>query len=112
MVQNIHSDALYISETQARSRVAGQFFLGRKSVLNQPILLNSSIYVMSGILKFVVELAAEAKLGYLFLNFKEGRIMRSTLQKMGKPQPSTPVRCDSMTATVIAKNTVKKQRYQ
>ena len=34
----------------------------------QPIPLNGAIYVYSGILKFVVASAAEAKLGALFVN--------------------------------------------
>ena len=64
---------------------------------------------MCGILKFVVALAAEAELGALFLNCKEGRTMRLTLQKMGHLQTPTPVHCDNITATGIANNTVKKQ---
>ena len=112
MVLNIHYDASYRSETRARSRVARQLFLGRKYVPNQPLVLNGSLYVMCGILKFVVALAVEAELEALFLNFKEGRILRSTLRKMGHSQPPTPVRCDNMTATVIANDTAKKQRSQ
>ena len=67
---------------------------------------------MCGILKFVVASAAEAELGALFLNCKEGRIMRLTLQEMGHPQPATPIYCDNMTATGIANDTIKKQRYR
>ena len=65
---------------------------------------------MCDILKFVVASAAEDELGALFLNCKEGRIMRLTLQKMGHPQPATPIHCDNMTATGIANDTIKKQR--
>ena len=54
--------------------------------------------------------AAEAELGALFLNCKEGRIMRLTLQEMGHPQPFTPIHCDNMTSTGIEKDTIKKQR--
>ena len=32
MILNIHSDASYLSETRARSRLAGYFFLGSKIV--------------------------------------------------------------------------------
>ena len=80
MVLNIHSDAYYLSETNKRSRVAGHFFLGRKSDPSKPIVLNVTLYIMCGILKFVVALAEEAELGALFLNCKEGRIMRLNLQ--------------------------------
>ena len=65
---------------------------------------------MYEILKFVVVSAAEAELGALFLNCKEGKIMRLTLQEMGHPQPATPIYCDNMTASGISNDTIKKQR--
>ena len=110
MVLNIHSDASYLSETRARSRVAGQFLLSRKSDPTKPILLNGALYIMCRILKFVVASAAEAELGALFLNCKEGRIMRITLQEMGHPQPATPIHCDNMKATGIANDIINKKR--
>ena len=110
MVLNIHSDVSYLSETNSRSRVAGQFFLGSKSDPTKPILLNGALYIMCGILKFVVASVAEAELGALFLNCKEGIIMQLTLQEMGHPKPATPIYCDNMTETGIANYTIKKQR--
>ena len=95
-VLNIHSDASYLSETNARSCVAGYSFLVSKSDTSKPILLNGTIYIMCGILKFVVASAAE--------------VMRLTLQEMGHPQPATPIHCDNMTATGISNYTIKKQR--
>ena len=65
---------------------------------------------MCGILKFVVASAAEAELGALFINCKEGIIMRLTLQEMGHPQPATPIHCDNMMVTGIENDTIKKQR--
>jgi hypothetical protein len=110
MVLNIHSDASYLSESHARSRIAGHFFLGSIPIDKTPIPLNGAIYVFCGILKFVVASAAEAELGALFLNCKEGKILRLVLQELGHPQPPTPTHCDNETATGIANNTVKKQR--
>ena len=110
MVLNIHSDASYLSETRARSRVAGQFSLGNKSDPTKPIVLNGALYIMCGILKFVVASAAESELGALFLSCKEGKIMQLTLQEMSHPQPATPIHCDNMTAAGIANDTIKKQR--
>ena len=72
---NIHSDASYLSELQARSRVAGYYFLGTKPKNNEPIKLNGSIFTFCGILKCVVASAAEAELAALFLNCKEGKII-------------------------------------
>ncbi len=75
MILNIHSDASYLSETRARSRVAGHFFLGSTPTDNQPIELNGAIYTLCGILKIVVASAAEAELGALFMNIKDGVII-------------------------------------
>ena len=80
MILNIHSDASYLSETRTRSRVAGKFFMGSTPVKGQPIVLNGAISILCGILKCVVATASEAELGALFLNFKEGKIIRLILE--------------------------------
>eukprot|EP00804_Cyclotella_cryptica_P024679 CCRYP_001681-RA/>CCRYP_001681-RA protein AED:0.43 eAED:0.43 QI:0/-1/0/1/-1/1/1/0/133 len=110
MILNIHSDASYLAETNACSRIAGHFFLGSVPIDKQPIQLNGAIYLFCGILKFVVALAVEAELGALFLNCKEGKILRLVLQELGYAQPPTPTHCDNEMATGIANDTVKKQR--
>eukprot|EP00804_Cyclotella_cryptica_P019753 CCRYP_009658-RA/>CCRYP_009658-RA protein AED:0.44 eAED:0.44 QI:0/0/0/1/0/0/2/0/258 len=86
------------------------FFLGSVPIDKTPIELNGAIYVFCGILKFVVASAAEAELGALFLNCKEGKILRLVLQELRHNQPPTSTHCDNETATGIANNTVKKQR--
>lgn len=72
--------------------------------------MNGAIYVYTGAFKFVVASAAEAELGALFINCKEGTIIRLILEELGHPQPATPLHCDNKTATGIANDTVKKQR--
>jgi hypothetical protein len=62
------------------------------------------------ILRFVVSSAAEAKLGALFLNCKEGIIFQLTLEELGHPQPRKPVHCNNATTVSIANNTVKCQQ--
>ena len=54
--------------------------------------------------------AAEAELGALFMNVKEGRTIMLTLAELGHPQTLTPIHCDNATATGIANGTIKKQR--
>ena len=110
MILNIHSDAAYLNAPNARSRVGGHFFLGWLPEKNLPIRLNGAIHVISTILKFVAASAAEAELGALFVNAKEGRVIRLILQELGHPQPPTPIHCDNSTAAGIANNTVKRQR--
>jgi hypothetical protein len=110
MVMNIHTDASYLSETKARSRACGHFFMGWLPKNGEPIRLNGAFYVNTTILRFVVASAAEAELGALFHNCQDGIIFRQTLADLGHPQPRTPVHCDNATAVGIASNTVKRQR--
>ena len=84
--------------------------MGSVPVNGRPIKLNGAIFIMCGILKCVVASAAEAELAALFVNAKEGKIIRMTLEEMGHKQPPTPIHCDNVTATGIANDTVKKQR--
>ena len=75
MVLNIQSDTSYASKRGANSRAAGHYFLGRVPRDNAPIRLNVAIYTLCNIMKFVASSAAEAELGALFMNAKEGRII-------------------------------------
>jgi hypothetical protein len=74
MILNVHSDASYLSETKAHSRACGHFFMGWSPKDGDPIKLNGAFFTLCTILRFVVASAAEAELGALFLNFKEGII--------------------------------------
>jgi hypothetical protein len=110
MVLNIHSDASYLSEPRARSRLGGTYFMGSLPEAGKPIHINGPIQVHASICKFVVTSAAEAELGALFYNIQEGTILRLALEELGHPQPPTPIHCDNITAVGIANDTVKKQR--
>ena len=112
MILNVHSHASYLSEKNAKSRAAGHFFLGWQPDDKQPIRLNGPILTLCTILKFVPASAAEAELGAMFLNTKEAKIIRLTLEELGHLQPPTPMHCDNATAAGIANNTVKRQRSQ
>ena len=76
----------------------------------RPDKLNGVFFTLCTILRFVAASAAEAELGALFLNCKEGIIFRLTLEELGHPQPRTPVHCDNATTVGIANNTVKRQQ--
>jgi hypothetical protein len=71
---------------------------------NAPILVNSSI------IKAVLSSAAEAELGALFFNAKDGCSLRTTLIDMGYPQPATPIQADNACAVGIANDTVRQKR--
>ncbi|KAL7434490.1 hypothetical protein ACHAXH_002331 [Discostella pseudostelligera] len=110
MILNIHSDASYLSETKARSRLGGTFFMGSLPINGSPIQLNGPILIAASICKFVVALAAKAELDALFYNCQDGTVLRLALEELGHVQPPTPVHCDNSTAVSIANDTVKKQR--
>ena len=55
--------------------------------------------------------AAEAELGALFINYKEGKVIRLVLQELGHPHPPTLVHCDNQTAVGIANKTVKNRDH-
>ena len=110
MILNVHSDASYLSVSKGRSRASGYFFLGTLPRDDQPIQLNGAFHNLCTILPFVAASAAEAELGALFLNMKEARIFRLTLEELGHTQPPTPVHCDNKTTTGIVNGTVKRHR--
>jgi hypothetical protein len=109
MIMNVHSDASYLSESDAQSWACGHFFMGWSPKDGNPIKLNGAFFNLCAILHFIISSAAEAKLGALFLNCKEGMIFRLTLEELEHPQPKTPIHCNNATAVGIANNTVKRQ---
>ncbi len=106
---NIHSDASYISESDAPSRTCGHFFMGWSPKDGDPIKLNGAFFTLCSILRFVVASAAKAELCALFLNCKEGMIFCLALEELGHLQPKTQVHCNNATAVGIASDTVKCQ---
>ncbi len=88
MVLAAHSDASFLTETNACSRAGAHIFLTD----NDPILRpNGPILSLSHIIKFIVASAAEAKLAALYITACELVPLRTTLEEMGWPQPKTPV---------------------
>jgi hypothetical protein len=82
MIMNVHSNASYLSESDARSRACGRFFMGWSPKDGNPIKLNGAFFTLCAILRFVVASATEAELGALFLNCKEGIIFCLTLEEL------------------------------
>jgi hypothetical protein len=112
MIMNVHPDGSYLSEAGTRSRACGNFFMGWNAKDSNPIKLNGPFFTLCAILCFVVTSAAEAELGALFLNCKEGMIFQTTLEELGHPQPKTQIHCDNATTVSIPNNTNKRQHSQ
>jgi hypothetical protein len=91
MYLHVHSDASYLSETSARSRAGGIFFLSQRpsdpSKPPAPTAIpphqNGAIHIISTIMCNVMASAMEAELGALFHNARDGIPLRTTLIEMG-----------------------------
>jgi hypothetical protein len=113
MILWIHSDASYLSEPKARSRVGGHFFLSDMPTSNpekQKPPNNGAVHTVSNILKNVMSSATEAEFAGLFHNAKDGAMLRTTLTEMGHPQPATPIQTDNSTANGITNGTVRQHK--
>jgi hypothetical protein len=89
MQLKIHSDASYLSEHKAKSRIGGYFFLGNGKHSQCTHLSNGTLLCQSTVLKHVVSSVAEAEYGAIFVNAKTDTVTRETLRKMGHPQDAT-----------------------
>jgi len=116
MILHIVSDASYLSASGARSRLGGYFFMSHALQTSPPTpdtpapTFNGPILVNSSIIPAVVSSAAEAELGALFYNAKDGAMLRATLEDMGYPQPATPIQADNECAVGLSNGTVKQKR--
>jgi len=104
MILNIHSDASYLSESKARSRAGGFFYLSNNSD-SPPI--NGAIHVHNSIMRSILASATEAEVGALFYNAQDGKMLRTTLNDLGHPQPATPLQTDNEVAEGIVNDCVK-----
>ena len=115
MVLYIHSDASYLSESRARSRAAGHFFLSSKPLyptkppVNIPVL-NGPIHTLCQIIDVVVGSAAESEIGSGYLNGQAAVPIVITLGELGHNQPATPMQVDNTTAEGFANDTIKQKR--
>ncbi len=109
MILNIHSNASYLSAPCTCSWAGGYFFLGSLPVDGNLIKLNGAIHITCTILKLVATSAAKAELGALFLNAQEAKVLHLTLNKLGHPQPPTPIHINNTTTVGIINNTIKQQ---
>jgi hypothetical protein len=108
MILHIHSDASYISENEAKSRARGFFYVGSNNKTDKN-LTNGAILIISKVLKHVMSSAAEAEIGAVFINAKEGAVLRTALEEFGHKQPPTPMETDNITATGYSNGTIKQK---
>jgi hypothetical protein len=101
----LHSDASYLSESKARSRVGEYYYLG-----NDEDDINSAVTCLSSIIDVVVSSATEAEYGATFSNGKIAEGLRLTLAELGHPQAPTLLICDNQCSTSTANDTVTQRK--
>ena len=111
---NLHvdSDAAYLVQPNARSRVAGYFYLSDKHVPNTfpTPSLNGPILIIYKTIRHVVAFAAEAETAGLFYNARECIPIRQTLIDMGHLQSPTPIKTDNSTAYNFVRSNIKQKK--
>jgi hypothetical protein len=108
MILNSHSDASYLSEREAKIRLRGLFYTG-STTDKANRLTNGAIPIISTVLKHGMSSSAEAEIGAVFLNAKEGTVLIATLEELGHPQPPTPLETDNATATCYSNRAIKQK---
>ena len=107
MKLRIHSDASYLSESNARSRAGAYIYLGTHDDKQSP---NSAIAYLSVIISTVVDSATSAEYAAAFIAAQAATSLRLTLQDLGYPQDATPIICDNACAVGIANNSFQQKR--
>jgi hypothetical protein len=107
LILHIHSDASYLSVSNARSRLGCLFFCGDKSPKEDN--LNDYILNAASVIKNLVASAAESEVGACFQNAQSGAPLRVTLAELGHIRPPTPLCTDNSTAFGILNETIKQK---
>jgi hypothetical protein len=110
MILHIHSDASYLSVSNARSRRGGLFLCVYTPPQEDNI--NVSILNAASVIKNVVTSAAASEVGACFKNAQSGAPLRVTLTELGHIQPPTPLRTDNSTAFDILNERMKQKRSE
>ena len=101
MILHVDSDAAYLVQDNARSRIAGSYILSsHPAAYNQSSIRqhNSPFHVECKTLRHVVASSAEAETGALFYNGQNIVALRQALECLGHKQPPTPLKTDNSTA--------------
>ena len=112
MILKVDSDAAYLVLPNAKSRVAGHFYLEATPHAQKayPGKKNAPILTECHTLKNVVSSAAEAECGGVFHNCIVAIGIRNTLQEMNHPQKKTVVTTDNTTASSFVHSAMRTKR--
>ena len=103
MIMTAHFDAGFNNETKARSRAGSHIFISENELIPR---WNGPILIIAQMMKYVMSLVAEAKVGALFLTAKEMVPVRHTLTEMGWHQLTSPTQYENSTAVGMKNDTL------
>ena len=106
MILSCDSDAAYLVAPKSRSRAGGYHYLGNKDGTQ----FNEPVYVLANIINTVMESAATAEVGGLYMNALELSPVRTTLEELDHPQPPISIRTDNSTSDRIMNTTIKQKQ--
>ncbi len=107
MILAVHSNAGYCNEKKSQSQPGGHIFLTNDA--KHPTN-NGAILMIATIIKAVMTSAAEAELGALYLNAQEVVYLWQILNKMGHPQPQTPIQTNNLMAEGVINSKIQPKR--
>ena len=113
MILHIDSNAAYLVQDNARSRIAGIYILSSypspAPTIPNPAP-NATILVECKTLRSVVASAVEAETGGLFHNGQVAIHLRHLLQALGHTQPPTPLKTDNSTANAFVHKALRQKK--
>lgn len=94
MILKNHTDSSYLNEPNARSRQGAHFYMGNDTTIKQEVF-NGPVLNTSDVEKNVMASAAEAEICGTFKSMQNGLPLRTALEELGYPQPTTPIQLDN-----------------
>ena len=113
MVLHVDSDATYLVQPNAKSRIAGYYILSTYPPPPPKIPTpapNAPILVECKTLRSVVASAAEAETGGLFHNGQTIIHIRRLLEALGHRQPPTPLKTDNSTSNAFINKSLRQKK--
>ena len=112
MILYVESDAAYLVQPNARSRLSGFFYLSNAQPPNiDPKPRRNGLFAIEcKTIRNIVTSAAEAETTALFHNARTSIPLRNILISMGHLQPPTPIKTDNSTATSFVTSNIKQKR--
>ena len=113
MIMYVDSDAAYLVQPNARSRIAGHYTLGTHTLpppSTPTTPQNGPFHTECKTLRHVVASAAEAETGGLFHNGQMIVALRHALDALDHPQPPTPLKTDNSTSYNFVHRNIRQKK--